>query len=91
METKNDIHYGMVDVLRLVFAIAVVSIHTMAFKSVNDDLWIATSMGIARLAVPFFFMVSGYFLYNRIASEKEPKSTIKHLLRIYFYGCLLRL
>ncbi|MBE6090200.1 MAG: acyltransferase [Clostridium beijerinckii] len=91
MESKNDIHYGMVDVLRLVFAIAVVSIHTMAFKSINDDLWIATSMGIARLAVPFFFMVSGYFLYNRIGSEKEPKSTIKHLLRIYFLWVLIEI
>lgn len=81
----------MVDLLRLVFAIAVVSIHTMAFKSINDDLWIATSMGIARLAVPFFFMVSGYFLYNRIGSEKEPKSTIKHLLRIYVLWVLIEI
>jgi hypothetical protein len=83
MEEGYSVHYGMVDVLRLLFAIAVVSVHTMAFKSINEDLWIATSMGISRLAVPFFFIVSGYFLYNRIKSNKEPKSTLKRLLILY--------
>lgn len=83
METKNSSYFGMVDVLRLVFAIGVAAIHTMAFQSINEDLRIATSMGICRIAVPFFFIVSGYFLYNRINSEKEPKATLKRLLILY--------
>ncbi|WP_297427524.1 acyltransferase [Clostridium sp.] len=83
METKNSVYYGMVDVLRLVFAILVMMIHTMAFQSVNENLRIATSMGICRLAVPFFFIVSGYFLYSRIQSQKEPKATLKRLLILY--------
>jgi len=91
METKNSVHYGMINVLRLVFAIAVISIHTMAFKSINEDLWIATSMGIARLAVPFFFIVSGYFLYNRIGSEKESKLTLKKLLILYTSWVLIEI
>ena len=91
METKNSVHYGMINVLRLVFAIAVISIHTMAFKSINEDLWIATSMGIARLAVPFFFIVSGYFLYNRIGSKKESKSTLKRLLILYTSWVLIEI
>jgi peptidoglycan/LPS O-acetylase OafA/YrhL len=84
METKNSSYFGMVDVLRLVFAIGVAAIHTMAFQSINEDLRIATSMGICRIAVPFFFIVSGYFLYNRINSEKEPKATLKRLLILYW-------
>ena len=83
METKNSSYFGMVDVLRLVFAIGVAAIHTMAFQSINENLRIATSMGICRIAVPFFFIVSGYFLYNRINSEKEPKATLKRLLILY--------
>jgi len=83
METKNTKYYGMIDVLRLVFAIMVVSIHTMAFQSINENLRIATSMGISRLAVPFFFLVSGYFLYNRIKLEIEPRATLKRLLILY--------
>lgn len=83
METKNSYYYGMVDLLRLVFAIAVMMIHTMALESISKDLWIATSMGICRLAVPFFFIVSGYFLYKRIQSPKEPKTTLKRLLILY--------
>ncbi|WP_143316259.1 acyltransferase [Clostridium sp. HBUAS56017] len=81
METKK--YYGMIDILRLVFAILVMVIHTMAFSSINEDLRIVTSMGICRIAVPFFFIVSGYFLYNRINLEKEPKSTLKRLLILY--------
>lgn len=91
METKNNLYYGMIDVLRLVFAIAVVSIHTMVFQSINENLRIATSMGLARLAVPFFFIVSGYFLYNRINSEKEPKSTLKRLLILYVTWVLIEI
>jgi len=91
METKNSTYYGMIDVLRLVFAVLVVSIHTMAFQSINENLRIANSMGIARLAVPFFFMVSGYFLYNRINSEKEPKSTLKRLLILYVSWVLIEI
>ncbi|WP_238886898.1 acyltransferase [Clostridium sp. YIM B02551] len=83
METNNKSYYGMIDVLRLLFAVAVVSIHTMAFHSINENLWIATSMGISRLAVPFFFMVSGYFLFDRIQLKKEPKATLKRLLILY--------
>ncbi|GFP75500.1 acyltransferase family protein [Clostridium fungisolvens] len=83
MEAKSSSYYGMVDLLRLVFAIAVMMIHTRALESINKDLWIATSMGICRLAVPFYFIVSGYFLYTRIQSPKEPKSTLKRLLILY--------
>lgn len=89
METKNSPYYGMVDLLRLVFAIGVMMIHTRAFESISKDLWMATSMGICRLAVPFFFIVSGYFLYKRIQSPKEPKTTLKRLLILYFVWVLI--
>jgi hypothetical protein len=49
----------------------------------------ATSMGICRLAVPFFFIVSGYFLYKRIQSPKEPNTTLKRLLILYFAWVLI--
>ncbi len=88
---KNNLYYGMVDVLRLVFAIGVMMIHTMAFQSINEDLRIATSMGICRIAVPFFFVVSGYFLYNRIQTENEPKSTLKRLLILYTSWVLIEI
>jgi surface polysaccharide O-acyltransferase-like enzyme len=91
MKTKNTTYYGMIDILRLVFAIMVVSIHTMAFQSINENLRIATSMGISRLAVPFFFLVSGYFLYNRIKLEIEPKSTLKRLLILYISWVLIEI
>lgn len=83
MNSKERQYYPIIDVLRLIFALGVVSIHTMAFSSINENLRIATSMGICRIAVPFFFLVSGYFLYDRIQEKSEPKSTLKKLLILY--------
>ncbi|MFR5266882.1 acyltransferase family protein [Clostridium sp.] len=64
MENNKTYNYGMLSVTKLIAAILVVMIHTMAFSSLSKDLWVATSLGICRVAVPFFFIISGYFFYN---------------------------
>lgn len=53
-----------IDVGRVVAAILVVMIHTSPFESISPALDFAMTHGLARVAVPFFFMVSGYFLFR---------------------------
>ena len=50
------------DRFRLAVAVLVVAIHTgpLASFAPGWDLWL--TRGLARVAVPFFFMVTGYFL-----------------------------
>lgn len=79
----NEKRYNMIDVLRLVAAVLVVSIHTTALLSFGENAWIPTSLGIARIAVPFFFIVTGYFFYERIQKKQDTKSYIKRLFRFY--------
>ena len=64
LDDKKIYNFKMLNVMKLVCAILVVMIHTMFFFSISEDLWIGTSLGICRVAVPFFFILSGYFYYN---------------------------
>lgn len=90
MEVKTTYNYKMLNVMKFICAIFVVMIHTMAFHSINENLWVATSMGICRIAVPFFFMVSGYFYYN-LKVEKDRKKRILAYLKIYLKCVLLEM
>ena len=54
--------FPALDGFRLAAAVLVVTIHTSPLASVSPlgDFWLTRVL--ARLAVPFFLMVSGYFL-----------------------------
>lgn len=88
---KAKINYGMIDFLKLFFAICVVVVHTSAFYSVNNNLFFIINMGLCRIAVPFFFIVSGYFLYDKIHLKAEPLNTLKKMLRFYILCILLEI
>ena len=64
LDDKKIYNFKMLNVMKLVCAILVVMIHTMFFFSISEALWVGTSLGICRVAVPFFFILSGYFYYN---------------------------
>lgn len=55
------------DVGRLVLASMVVLGHGMFFSDVNDTAWLGFAMGFARIIVPFFFMLTGYFFVRIMA------------------------
>lgn len=61
-ETKK---YPDIDVFRIIAALLVIAIHTspLASYSPYGDFLLTRIAG--RAAVPFFFMVSGFFLYDR--------------------------
>lgn len=80
MEHNKSYNYGMLSVVKLIAAILVVMIHTMAFSSLSEDLWVATSLGICRVAVPFFFIISGYFFYNLKDNSERMKRIKKYTI-----------
>ncbi|MBU3108592.1 acyltransferase family protein [Clostridium gasigenes] len=84
MEQAAKERSGMIDVLRLVFAISVVMVHTSALLSLGEGAWVVTSLGLSRIAVPFFFVVSGYFYFKNCKNTNEPKKTLKRLIKLYF-------
>jgi len=84
METKiENRKYNMINIMRLVCALLVIVIHTMAFAQFGDTAKYITSDVIARIAVPFFFITSGFFLYSKINSKGYIKKYTKKLVILY--------
>ena len=84
--------YAGLDSFRLIAALLVVAIHTSPLLSVSETGDIIVSRIIARVAVPFFFMTSGYFLISRYADQTEKlKWFIKKTVMLYGIAIFLYL
>lgn len=86
--TEKKYNYNMLSLSKLFMSILVIMIHTMAFSSLSEELWIGTSLSICRIAVPFFFIVSGYFFYN-LKNTEDRINKIKKYTIFYFKALLL--
>ena len=81
---KNTKHYPGVDYFRILAAILIITIHTSPLASYTQTGDFILTRIIARLAVPFFFMTTGFFLITPYAcgSERLLKS-VKRTALIY--------
>lgn len=61
-----------VDFLKFFFCLCIVVIHCDSLSEINPDVKYFITQGLLRLAVPFFFVTSGYFLGKKI-KEHPPK------------------
>ena len=73
-------------------AILVVCLHSTVFSDINTELSFVVESGLCRIAVPFFFIVNGYF-FTRISSTTELLVWIKRGVVLYviwtlFYGLI---
>ena len=84
--------YTGIDYVRLVCAYLIIAIHTSPLSSVSAEGDFIFTRIIARLAVPFFFMTSGFFLISRY-SHDDGKLTafIKKTALIYMAAIVLYL
>lgn len=87
---KRNKDYTGIDCARLVFALLIITIHT----SPLDSFWkmgdFVLARVIARTGVPFFFMVSGFFLVSRYTyNSQELINFIKKTSVIYSIAILI--
>lgn len=68
MKQKN---LGGIDYFKFIAALLVVAIHTSPLSSFSTDADFIFTRVLARTAVPFFFMVTGYFLLPQYLFEKS--------------------
>lgn len=89
--------FGAIDIAKYVSALLVVCIHTFPFYELSISLntyWIQT---VCRLAVPFFFVCSGYFFFrkwdanNPEANHEALALYEKRLLKIYLIWTVIYL
>ena len=63
--------YAGVDWFRLPAALLVIAIHTAPLSGISPGLDAAVTYGLGRMAVPFFFMTTGYFLIGPCLPGKK--------------------
>lgn len=77
-----------IDICRLFFAITVVALHSGIFDVLPERVSYYLSGIFLRIAVPFFFVVAGYYYLQKIVSGKSVKIFFKYLRRIFIQYCL---
>ena len=76
--------YAAVDIAKYVSALLVVCIHTYPLYEVSSLLntyWIQT---VCRIAVPFFFTISGFFFFRKWSEDEDDNKLIliNYLMRL---------
>ncbi len=88
----KDKSYSGIDYFRLIAALLIVTIHTSPLTSFSETGDFILTRVIARAAVPFFFMTSGFFLISRYTYDnKRLGSFVKKTALLYGVAILLYL
>lgn len=73
----------MIDVFKLICALLVVCIHFNPLNDINSDLNFWLTQILARIAVPFFFITSGFFGYLAMQEKTKFIKYIKRIIKLY--------
>lgn len=93
---QQDKNYGGLDYFRLTASILIIAIHTSPLTSINNTADFFLTRILARVAVPFFFMITGQFvisgfLHGTEKTKVKPWNQIKKLLILYGFAALFYL
>lgn len=92
--------YHAIDIAKFVSALLVVCIHTFPFMDLSETMNFVVVSIVARVAVPFFFIVSAFFFYQKIDFHKDYrhventtvlKTYVWRLAKIYLIWTLIYL
>lgn len=91
-----DRQYNSIDLCKFIMAFAVVAIHTRPFADVKNVFFLNIYDIFVNLAVPFFFLASGYLLavkmdypYGSEGDLHRIKKQLRAILRMYLTWSLL--
>ena len=75
---------GSIDIFRYICAVMVVAIHTSPFYDINAHIGYVAAEVLTRIAVPFFFLTSGYFYIKKLHKDKSAfKDYLFRTLKTY--------
>lgn len=77
-----------VDLLRIVGAFLVITLHSDPLRPISMNASIVMTQGITRIAVPFFFVASGYFLAKTIKKGRF-KPWAARIFKLYIVWMLI--
>lgn len=96
MNVGSEKQYGGLDRFGIIAAILVITIHTFPLLSISEWADFTLRQTIARVAVPFFFMCTGFFFMQKLGSDRHRNaSMLKQFLwkvgKLYLLSILLYL
>lgn len=81
---NNDRSYTGIDFFRIAAAFLIIAIHTSPLSSYSEVGDFILTRIAGRIAVPFFFMVSGFFLISGYSRNSDRlKAFIKNAILVY--------
>ena len=89
MRTKAN--YGWLDRFRIAAALLVIAIHTSPLASFHEGADFFLTRVLARIAVPFFFMVTGQFVAAGFLASGASQKSVPKLCRYLVKTSLLYL
>lgn len=90
MKREENKSYTGIDIFRLVAALLIITIHTSPLLSYNETADFILTRIIARVAVPFFFMASGFFLMPGYTFHAERlKRFLRKTMVVYMFATLV--
>jgi len=86
LQSTNTQYYG-IDLIKFFCAILIVSIHVSPFAQNLAYFNVGIQMYLSRIAVPFFFVSSGFLLFNKIDVNRLDQMRIRdycfRILRLF--------
>ena len=76
--------YNMIDVCKIIMALCVVAIHTSPLHNCTNELANSIYDAFVNLAVPFFFLASGFLLSNKLDYPFSDKKDIGYIKQYLF-------
>lgn len=85
-EMNEDKNYNSIDIFKFIFSICVIANHTHPLENCNNKIILALYYALLALAVPFFFISTGYLIGKKNISKGKDCNDIelikKHLYKI---------
>lgn len=77
----KETHFPALDTMRFCMAIAVVAIHSNPLYGKENTFLYAVYDAVVRLAVPVFFVISGFLLFQKMAADLNAACNILRIKR----------
>lgn len=71
------------DYFRIILSLLVITLHVQPLLGEDSLAGWLVSNGVARIAVPCFFIISGYFIHQKLEDKKALKRYLLHILIVY--------
>ena len=87
----NKKEYIAVDIFKVFCALCVASLHLLPFADISPQFLFWFNQVLGRIAVPFFFISSGFFFAGKIKNKDAVKKQLLRLLGLYLLYTVLHL